>query len=92
MTAGRLDAISGGWSVFWNELLDGSPANRHQKVAAAVTRTGKFLTDRSATARWFDSIFATNVPLTTRSAADNGNAQLQRPLRPRPVHRSVRQF
>jgi flavin-dependent dehydrogenase len=56
MTVGRLDAVSGGWSVFWNELLDGAPANRHQRVAAGITRTGKFMTARSATAAWFDSM------------------------------------
>ena len=56
MTVGRLDAVSGGWSVFWNELLDGAPANRHQRVAAGMTRTGKLMTARSATAAWFDSM------------------------------------
>ncbi|MGD0748925.1 MAG: geranylgeranyl reductase family protein [Acidimicrobiales bacterium] len=65
MTAGRLEPISGGWSVFWNELLNGAPANRHQTVAAALTETGRLVTDRSSTARWFDSVFAGSEPLPT---------------------------
>jgi geranylgeranyl reductase family protein len=50
---GRSNLLSGGWSVFWNELLDGAPANGHRAVAATVTRLGKIMTARSATARWF---------------------------------------
>ena len=58
MTAGRADALAGGWSIFWNELLNGAPPNRHQRVAAAVTRLGDLLTRRSSTARWFDEMLA----------------------------------
>ena len=47
----------GGWSVFWNELLDGAPPNRHQSVAAAATRLGELMTPRTSTARWFDAVF-----------------------------------
>ena len=58
MTAARSDAIAGGWSVFWNELLDGAAPNRHRSVAAAVTRLGQLMTARTPTARWFDAMFA----------------------------------
>jgi geranylgeranyl reductase family protein len=51
--AGRGDALSGGWAVFWNELLDGAPPNRHRSVANAVTRVGRALTAQGATAKWF---------------------------------------
>jgi menaquinone-9 beta-reductase len=51
---GRSNLLSGGWSVFWNELLDGAPANRHRAVAASVTWLGQKMTSRSATAMWFD--------------------------------------
>jgi menaquinone-9 beta-reductase len=51
--AGRGDALSGGWAVFWNELLDGAPPNRHRSVANAVTRIGRAMTARGATATWF---------------------------------------
>ena len=51
--AGRSDVFSGGWAVFWNELLDGAPLNRHRSVANAVTKIGGVLTARSAVAQWF---------------------------------------
>jgi len=57
MTAARSDTIAGGWSVFWNELLDGAPPNRHQSVAAAVTRLGQLMTARTSTTRWFNTVF-----------------------------------
>ena len=54
-TAGRGDALAGGWAVFWNELLDGAPPNRHRSVAQTVTRVGRVLTAPGATAKWFSS-------------------------------------
>ena len=53
--AGRGDALAGGWAVFWNELLDGAPPNRHRSVANAVTHIGRAMTAQGATARWFKS-------------------------------------
>ncbi len=89
MTVGRLDAVSGGWSVFWNELLDGAPANRHQRVAAGITRTGKLMTARSATAAWFDSMLGNIDPSPSWPAA--GRAQPGPPGRPslEPVDRRM---
>jgi menaquinone-9 beta-reductase len=52
---GRGDALSGGWAVFWNELLDGAPPNRHRVVANAVTQVGRVMTAPGATARWFNA-------------------------------------
>jgi geranylgeranyl reductase family protein len=57
MMAGRSDALSGGWSVFWNELLNGAPPGRHRSVAASASRLGQMMTARTTTARWFDSTF-----------------------------------
>jgi len=57
MIAARSDAVAGGWSVFWNELLDGAPPNRHRSVAAAVTRLGQLTTARTSTAKWFNAVF-----------------------------------
>ena len=51
--AGRWDALSGGWAVFWNELLNGAPPNRHRSVAKAVTHIGRAVTAQGATAKWF---------------------------------------
>jgi menaquinone-9 beta-reductase len=55
---GRSNLLSGGWSVFWNELLDGAPTNGHRAVAASVTWLGQRMTARAATARWFDESLA----------------------------------
>jgi menaquinone-9 beta-reductase len=57
MALTRTDAMAGGWSVFWNELLAGAPPNRHQSVAEAMTRLGELMTARTSTARWFDAVF-----------------------------------
>jgi menaquinone-9 beta-reductase len=51
---GRSNLLSGGWSVFWNELLLGAPANSHRTVAAAVTWLGQKVTGSSSIAHWFD--------------------------------------
>ena len=53
--AGHGDALSGGWAVFWNELLDGAPPNRHRAVARAVTQIGRVMTAHGATAEWFNA-------------------------------------
>ena len=53
VVAGRIDAIAGGWSIFWNELLDGAPANRHRAVARAMTRVGRILSAPTPAAAWF---------------------------------------
>jgi geranylgeranyl reductase family protein len=55
-TACRGNALSGGWAVFWNELLDGAPLNNHRSIASAVTQVGSVMTSRTATARWFDAV------------------------------------
>ena len=51
--AGPGDALSGGWAVFWNELLDGAPPGRHRSVAHAVTQLGRVMTGQGPTAKWF---------------------------------------
>ena len=52
------DALSGGWAVFWNELLEGAPPNRHRAVARVVTRIGQVITAHGATAKWFNASLA----------------------------------
>jgi menaquinone-9 beta-reductase len=52
-TVGRGNALSGGWAVFWNELLDGAPPCRHRSIANATTQIGSVVTARSPAARWF---------------------------------------
>jgi len=50
----RSNLLSGGWSVFWNELLHGAPANSHRTIAAMVTWLGQKMTGGSSVAHWFE--------------------------------------
>jgi flavin-dependent dehydrogenase len=56
IVGGCLDWLAGGWSVFWNELLDGAPPNSHRAIANVMTWAGAMMTSRGSTARWFDSV------------------------------------
>jgi hypothetical protein len=51
--AGRSDALSGGWAVFWNELLNGAPPGKHRSVAGAMTHVGRVMTAKGRTGAWF---------------------------------------
>jgi geranylgeranyl reductase family protein len=55
VTIGRIDLLAGGWSVFWNELLEGAPPNGHRAIARAITWTGRASTAHTSTARWFET-------------------------------------
>lgn len=57
---GRVDAFAGGWSVFWNELLDGAPANHHRAIARVMMWGGQISTARSSSAAWFDAAHREN--------------------------------
>jgi geranylgeranyl reductase family protein len=50
-------AMSGGWAVFWNELLDGAPPGRARRVASVATAIGDLATRHTDTARWFDRAY-----------------------------------
>ena len=49
--------LAGGWSVFWNELLEGTPPGMSRTVAVAASVIGRAVTRRSASARWFDQVW-----------------------------------
>lgn len=51
--AGRSDALSGGWAVFWNELLNGAPPGKHRSVASAMTHIGRVMTAKGTKGTWF---------------------------------------
>ena len=53
---GCVDALAGGWSIFWNELLTGAPPNTHRAIARALTWVGRASSARTSTARWFDGL------------------------------------
>ncbi len=46
-------AVAGGWSIFWNDLLDGAAPGPPRKVAAVAAGAGRALTFRSRTRAWF---------------------------------------
>ena len=45
-------SIAGGWSIMWNDLLDGAPPSRATRVAATAAGLGRILTARSVDRRW----------------------------------------
>jgi 2-polyprenyl-6-methoxyphenol hydroxylase-like FAD-dependent oxidoreductase len=46
-------AIAGGWSLYWNDLLDGARPGSARTVAATAAGLGRLATATSATRRWF---------------------------------------
>lgn len=48
---GRL--VAGGWSIFWNDLLDGAAPSSSRVVARVATRIAHVVTARGRTRRWF---------------------------------------
>ena len=51
-------ALAGGWSIFWNELIDGTPPGVPRTVAATASVVGRCVTRRTATGRWLDQVWA----------------------------------
>jgi geranylgeranyl reductase family protein len=64
------DAIAGGWSIFWNDLLDGARPGRPRAVASAAQRAGRLATTGSRSRRWLedsiDGLNAVTPPSPTR--------------------------
>jgi len=56
--------LAGGWSITWNNLLEGAPPNIAKGVAAVATGLGYAVTARSADRRWI----AAHVDGATRNA------------------------
>ena len=46
-------ALSGGWAVFWNDLLAGATPGPPRTVASAATRLGRAVSSRSRSRAWF---------------------------------------
>ncbi|HEY3240940.1 MAG TPA: NAD(P)/FAD-dependent oxidoreductase, partial [Acidimicrobiia bacterium] len=46
-------AVAGGWSIFWNDLLDGAAPGPPRTVASAAAGVGRGLTARGRTREWF---------------------------------------
>ncbi len=58
--------LAGGWSIFWNELLDGTPPGAPRTVAAAASAIGRAVTRRTATGRWFDDVWPSSQGSVSR--------------------------
>ena len=50
--------LAGGWSVFWNELLDGAPPGPARAAARAASVVGRAATRHGVTGRWLDQVWA----------------------------------
>jgi geranylgeranyl reductase family protein len=48
-------ALAGGWSILWNDLLDGAARSSAATTAATASAVGHLLTARSADRRWIDT-------------------------------------
>jgi hypothetical protein len=47
-------SIAGGWSLYWNDLLDGAVPRGPRAVAAVAARAGRVVTSRARTRRWLN--------------------------------------
>lgn len=45
--------VAGGWSIFWNDLLEGAAPGRARWLASTAARVGRAATAPSRTRRWF---------------------------------------
>jgi len=50
--------LAPGWSLFWNELLDGAAPGRARTSAALATRVGRAAATRTRTWQWLDNTFS----------------------------------
>lgn len=48
-------AVAGGWSIMWNDLLDGAPPSGARRLAATAAGVGRALTARRADRRWLSA-------------------------------------
>jgi geranylgeranyl reductase family protein len=55
--------LAGGWSILWNNLLDGAAPSIATGVAATADKLGHMLTARSADRRWIENELQTASPL-----------------------------
>jgi flavin-dependent dehydrogenase len=50
-------AISGGWSIFWNDLLEGATPGPPRTLARTAMRVGRGVTAQSRVTQWFTREF-----------------------------------
>ncbi len=49
-------ALAGGWSLLWNDLVDGAPPGASRAVARGALRLGSMATAAGPTRRWFERL------------------------------------
>jgi geranylgeranyl reductase family protein len=55
-------AVAGGWSLLWNDLLDGAPPGSARRIASGAVAAGSLLARRGATSRWLAELFDGEPP------------------------------
>jgi menaquinone-9 beta-reductase len=67
-------ALAGGWSIFWNDLLDGATPGPPRAVASTAARIGQAVTAPSRSRKWFAEELAIPrlVPLALRAGGGWG--------------------
>ena len=76
--------LSGGWAVFWNELLNGAPPNRHRSVANAVTHIGRAMTAKGGTGKLVQDVTGMNLRVRRGHTIRSSNARSPWPARVNP--------
>jgi geranylgeranyl reductase family protein len=59
-------AVAGGWSIFWNDLLDGAAPSRARSLAAAAAGVGRAVVAPSRRRRWFAQALGPSPSRTNR--------------------------
>jgi hypothetical protein len=74
-------ALAGGWSIFWNGLLDGAPKSRARSLAAVASGIGQAVTAPTTTTRWFVSNYprhgGAGRPARQASASASASASVE---------------
>jgi geranylgeranyl reductase family protein len=63
------DSLAGGWSIAWNNLLDGAPPSGAAVGAAAVAGLGRTISARSSDRRWIRNHARSDRPSDDRAGA-----------------------
>lgn len=75
-------ALRGGWSIYWNDLLEGAAPSSARTIASLVARAGPAATSRGRTRRWFnEALSLRSSSFVTRSAFPRTTSPGSRPSR-----------
>lgn len=57
--------VAGGWSIFWNDLLEGAAPSPARSLASVAARVGRAAMAPTRTRRWFDQELGPSPGLST---------------------------